>query len=277
MKLALDRVSAVPRSQLEFSALVALGASGWLSLLLVVTGAPVPLRILASFGFVSFCPGLALLSHLKRLGPVERGVLGVALSVSLATLLSEAMALFAVWSATGALAGLALLCSAAVAVRLWKLRHPQSRLLNWDLPRSLLPTWRRPHLRLPDVHLPDWHLPEVHLPDWHLPQLRLPRRRPPDLRLLYWRLQIRLFSWEPPQLRLPRWGHPHRSPPHRSPPHPTPRRSPPRAGPPQRSGRKANAGKPPLRAARHLNRWTRPARSPLSWWKALWPASRWRS
>lgn len=238
MKLALDKVTAVPRSQMEFSALVALGASGWLALLLVVAGAPVPLRILAAFGFTCFCPGLALLSHLKRLGPLERGVLGVALSVSLATLLSEAMALFAAWSATGALAGLALLCSAAVALRLWKLRHPQWRLLNRRLPK--------------------WHLPQLRLPDRHLPRLRLPNWRSLDLRLRYWRLQTRLLAWEPPRVRLPHWRLLRRRPPHRP-------------------GRKANATKQPLSAARGVKRWTRPGRNPLSWSKGLWPASRWRS
>lgn len=97
---------------------LALAASGWLVVLLVVLAAPVPLRVVAVFGFATVGPGLPLAGLLKRCAPLERLALAVGVSVSLTTLLAEAMSLSGMWSPTLGMVALAVVCSAGVSLRL---------------------------------------------------------------------------------------------------------------------------------------------------------------
>ena len=97
---------------------LALGLSGWLALGLTVLPGVQGLRPAAVFAFVLIAPGAALVRLLPLRDPLERVVLAVALSASLATLLAEAAAIGHFWHPTAMLAALATACSAAVVVEL---------------------------------------------------------------------------------------------------------------------------------------------------------------
>ena len=70
-----------------------LAVSGWIVLGIVMAQAPTPARTIAVFGFVLICPGAALIRLLRLRDPLERVVLGLAIGLSLATLISEVAAL----------------------------------------------------------------------------------------------------------------------------------------------------------------------------------------
>jgi drug/metabolite transporter (DMT)-like permease len=70
-----------------------LAVSGWIVLGIVTAQAPTPVRTIAVFGFVLICPGAALIRLLRLRDPLERVVLGLAIGLSLATLISEVAAL----------------------------------------------------------------------------------------------------------------------------------------------------------------------------------------
>lgn len=74
-------------------------ASGAATSLAVVTHAPTPLRACLVFSFVCAGPGLAWVGLLRLRDPLAEGVLGVALSLVAATLLSEGLVLVRLWSA----------------------------------------------------------------------------------------------------------------------------------------------------------------------------------
>lgn len=88
-------VLAMPRSEgMRSRALsLLLAVSGWIVLGIVVAQAPTPARTIAVFGFVLICPGAVLIRLLRLRDPLERVVLGLAIGLSLATLISEVAAL----------------------------------------------------------------------------------------------------------------------------------------------------------------------------------------
>jgi uncharacterized membrane protein len=88
-------VLAMPRSEGMRSRVLSLllAASGWIVLGIVTAQAPTPARTIAVFGFVLICPGAAVIRLLRLRDPLERVVLGLAIGLSLATLISEVAAL----------------------------------------------------------------------------------------------------------------------------------------------------------------------------------------
>lgn len=88
-------VLAMPRSEGRRSRVLSLllAVSGWIVLGIVVAQAPTPARTIAVFGFVLICPGAVLIRLLRLRDPLERVVLGLAIGLSLATLISEVAAL----------------------------------------------------------------------------------------------------------------------------------------------------------------------------------------
>jgi uncharacterized membrane protein len=99
-------------------AALALGLSGWVVLGLTALPGVQGLRPAAVFAFVLIAPGTALVRLLPFRDPLERVVLAVALSASLATLLAEAAAIGHFWHPAAMLAVLAAACSAAAVVEL---------------------------------------------------------------------------------------------------------------------------------------------------------------
>jgi uncharacterized membrane protein len=88
-------VLAMPRSEGMRSRVLSLllAGSGWIVLGIVMAQAPTPARTIAVFGFVLICPGAVLIRLLRLRDPLERVVLGLAIGLSLATLISEVAAL----------------------------------------------------------------------------------------------------------------------------------------------------------------------------------------
>jgi len=88
-------VLAMPRAEGMRSRVLSLllAASGWIALGIVTAQAPTPARTIAVFGFVLICPGAVLIRLLRLRDPLERVVLGLAIGLSLATLISEVAAL----------------------------------------------------------------------------------------------------------------------------------------------------------------------------------------
>lgn len=88
-------VLAMPRSEgMRSRALsLLLAVSGWIVLGIVTAQAPTPARTIAVFGFVLICPGAVLIRLLRLRDPLERVVLGLAIGLSLATLISEVAAI----------------------------------------------------------------------------------------------------------------------------------------------------------------------------------------
>ncbi|HEY6311550.1 MAG TPA: hypothetical protein VIY52_12215 [Streptosporangiaceae bacterium] len=90
-----------------------LAVSGWIVLGIVMAQAPTPARTIAVFGFVLICPGAVLIRLLRLRDPLERVVLGLAIGLSLATLVSEVAALGHPMRARLVLIVLASVCTAA--------------------------------------------------------------------------------------------------------------------------------------------------------------------
>ena len=113
--------SGAPRPSLRSSWWsVALALSGWAAVAVVALGAPVALRVVVVFGFVMLGPGLSVVSLLDRGSLLERLLVSIALSVALAALVAEAMAISGAWSPTLALAGLAALCTVGVSLGVFR-------------------------------------------------------------------------------------------------------------------------------------------------------------
>jgi hypothetical protein len=95
----------------------ALASSGWITLLGVEhLPSASPPRLLLVFGFVLFCPGLAIAGLLPTQEIAERWVLGVALSMACGLLVSVAFTVMRDGSPTGRLGSLALITTIAVLV-----------------------------------------------------------------------------------------------------------------------------------------------------------------
>jgi hypothetical protein len=73
-------------------------ASGAAALLAVGTELPTPVRATLVFWFVCACPGLAWTTVLRLHEPLSEFTLGIAFSLVVATLASEALALLRLWS-----------------------------------------------------------------------------------------------------------------------------------------------------------------------------------
>jgi uncharacterized membrane protein len=97
---------------------VLLAVSGWLVLGITVIGEFQAIRTFAVFAFVLTGPGAALVRLLPLTERLERAVLTVAISISLATLAAEAAYIGHVLRPTVVLAGLATVCSVAAAAEL---------------------------------------------------------------------------------------------------------------------------------------------------------------
>lgn len=108
-------VLAMPRSEGMRSRVLSLllAVSGWIVLGIVAAQAPTPARTIAVFGFILICPGAAVIRLLGLRDPLERVVLGLAIGLSLATLISEVAALGHPMRAELVLAVLASVCTVA--------------------------------------------------------------------------------------------------------------------------------------------------------------------
>jgi len=105
----------MPRSEGRRSRVLSLllAVSGWIVLGIVAAQAPTPARTIAVFGFILICPGAAVIRLLRLREPLERIVLGLAIGLSLATLISEVAALGHPVRAELVLAVLASVCTVA--------------------------------------------------------------------------------------------------------------------------------------------------------------------
>jgi uncharacterized membrane protein len=90
-----------------------LGVSGWVVLGITVAGAFQAIRPLAVFAFVLTAPGTAVVRLLPLRELLERAVLAVALSLSLAALVAEAAYIGHVLRPAVMLAALATVCTVA--------------------------------------------------------------------------------------------------------------------------------------------------------------------
>jgi uncharacterized membrane protein len=106
------------RSLNRWSIPLLLAASGWV-VLAVTTGAGYsPYRAVAVFAFVLVCPGLAVVRLLPVRDFLERLVLAVALSMSIAALIAETADINDVLQPTHVLVVLAVICSGAAVTEL---------------------------------------------------------------------------------------------------------------------------------------------------------------
>ncbi|MDA8297728.1 MAG: hypothetical protein M0004_14295 [Actinomycetota bacterium] len=87
---------------------------GWVVLLIVSVGAPVPLRTLAVFSFAALGPALALRRFLPGRDRLERLVVSVAVSLCVAVVITLVLALGHVFSARLSIACIAAFDSLAV-------------------------------------------------------------------------------------------------------------------------------------------------------------------
>jgi uncharacterized membrane protein len=98
---------------------LALAGSGWITLLGAAVMPPASLaRVVVVFGFVLVCPGLAVSALLPARDPAERWVLIIALSTSLAILVSVALTVLRTESVTLRVALLAVITTVAVVTDL---------------------------------------------------------------------------------------------------------------------------------------------------------------
>lgn len=108
---------------------------GWVVLLIVSVGAPVPLRTLAVFSFAALGPALALRRFLPGRDHLERLVISVAVSLSIAVMITLALALGHVFSARLAIACIAAFDSLAVIADLAVGGRPTGELATTPEPR----------------------------------------------------------------------------------------------------------------------------------------------
>ena len=103
-----------------------LAVSGWIAFGIVAAQAPTPARTIAVFGFVLICPGAVLIRLLHLRDPLERAVLGLAIGLSLAALVSEAAAIGHPMRALLVLVVLASVCTAAALAEVVRSRRMRS-------------------------------------------------------------------------------------------------------------------------------------------------------
>jgi hypothetical protein len=112
--IAPDAVAIWPLVLFASCLAVAITTYGWTSS---------PLRPLVTTWFLLVCPGLALMRLLPRRGAVTLFVLAIATSVSLETIVAEAMLETSIWSPRAALAVFIAVTLAGSALRLGGRRH----------------------------------------------------------------------------------------------------------------------------------------------------------
>jgi uncharacterized membrane protein len=95
----------------------ALAVAGWL-VLAVTLLAGQPIRTIVVFAFVLIGPGIAIIRLLPLRDPLEQAVLALALGMSLAALVAEAVAIAHVLRPTLALAILAGVCTVAAVAEM---------------------------------------------------------------------------------------------------------------------------------------------------------------
>ena len=100
-------------------------------LLVLVPGVPAVLRVSVAATFFVVGPGLAWTFALPLEGPIERGALAVALSLTLAVLVAEALLFLGL---TGALPAAAVLAAIAVSGAFVEARRPVAVSLDPEVP-----------------------------------------------------------------------------------------------------------------------------------------------
>ena len=95
---------------------VALGASGWITLALAL-GPLEPIRVVAVFAFVFFCPGFAVVRLTNLTGRLEINVIAIALSLAIATIISETLSVFHLFTADRSLVLLSTMTSLSVIAK----------------------------------------------------------------------------------------------------------------------------------------------------------------
>jgi hypothetical protein len=102
----------------------------WLAVLITAApDVPVPIRVLVVFSFVLVGPGIPIIGLLRHSRPLEHFVLALMVSMSLATLLAEGMALLGRLTGLAALAALAGITTVAAALEGSQERARQARLV----------------------------------------------------------------------------------------------------------------------------------------------------
>jgi uncharacterized membrane protein len=109
----------LPSIRLRLRAIpVTLAVSGWLVLAITIWVDQQPVRSIAVFAFVLTVPGIAVIRLLPPRDFLERAVLAIALSMSLAAVVAEAVAIAHILRPTLVLAILAAVCSAAAVLEM---------------------------------------------------------------------------------------------------------------------------------------------------------------
>lgn len=93
--------------------------SGWITLALVL-GAPEPLRAASVFLFTFSCPGLAIVRLARLTNRLERNIVAVGTSLSLAAIVTELLSLAHAFSD---ISGIVVLSSLTTATALLNVRH----------------------------------------------------------------------------------------------------------------------------------------------------------
>jgi hypothetical protein len=109
-----------------------LGVSGLLCGLLFLFAPASPLRLLAAMLFLLISPGMALVPFLQLSDWMNELMLGIALSLTLDTLLAAAALYAGVWNPGAVLWSLIGLSWLGAALQVWQAHRPA----NWNLPRS---------------------------------------------------------------------------------------------------------------------------------------------
>ncbi|HEY6275761.1 MAG TPA: hypothetical protein VIX86_05475 [Streptosporangiaceae bacterium] len=109
----------LPTIRLRLRAIpVALAVSGWAALAVTIWVQQQPARSIAVFAFILTAPGIAVIRLLPPREFLERAVLAIALSLSLAALVAEAVAIAHILRPTLVLSILAGVCSAAAVTEM---------------------------------------------------------------------------------------------------------------------------------------------------------------
>jgi uncharacterized membrane protein len=124
----LPRGPLLPRIRLRPSAIpVTLVLSGWAVLAVTIWVPPQPARSIAVFAFVLTGPGIAVIRLLPPKEFLERAVLAIALSMSLAALVAVATSVAHILHPALALAILAVICSGAAVTEMMRSGNDTAR------------------------------------------------------------------------------------------------------------------------------------------------------
>lgn len=107
-----------------------IGGTGIAVVLMVAANFESPLRIILVIGFLFVCPGMAFVRLLHLHSHFAEFMLAVALSLTIAMLVSEMLVLMRIWSPLGSL--LAIVIIALIGVVLQLIRAPQPAMAAGD-------------------------------------------------------------------------------------------------------------------------------------------------